>query len=177
MTLISRAQEIRNETQKDANTAERVGSLLEDIVSDFAIGKAKFGNGNTPLEIALTQDANVKLTDTGGLLTPVIEENTSLNSDTFVIEKAGKYKVNGSISFEGQSGGRYHLMIFKNDLLVCECNPQVEVQNNRVTNLVTTDVVECSQGDDIELYVKNSGNSQDLLLVNAKFIIEKLPFT
>jgi len=34
MTLLSRAQEIKNETQTNANTALRVGGLLEDIVNN-----------------------------------------------------------------------------------------------------------------------------------------------
>lgn len=175
MTLISRAQEIRSETEKNANTAERVGSLLEDIVSELAIGKAYFGNGSTPVDIELDQDTNVKLTKTDLLFTASKELNITFGPDVFIVSE-GTYKVTASISFEGYSGGNYHLMIFKNAQKVCECNPHVEVNNNRTTNLVSIDVVDCIDGDFIDVYVKNSGNSKDIGIINAKLIVEKIPF-
>ncbi len=176
MTLISRAQEIRSEISKDANTAERVGSLFEDIVSEVALGKMYFGNGGSPVVFNLTQNTNTKLTQQGGLFTTSIDSNISVNSDSFVIEKKGIYRVSGMISFEGKSGGNYYLMIFKNDQQVCDCNPHVEVLNNRTTNLVVNDIVECEIGDTVELYVKNSAGSQTIHLVNSKLNIEKIPF-
>lgn len=62
MSLITRAQEIKNETADSENTAARVGGLLEDIVNELYLDASFSGNTTAQTVGTSWQDLNTNFT-------------------------------------------------------------------------------------------------------------------
>lgn len=172
---ITRSQQIKTETQKNANTASRVGSLLEDISEDAKIlsenvnGRAFYNNADVPF--TLVTNTPKRVTTEGGLFSLSASNGVTLVNDRLVASKAGRVLVSGMVSFQGYNGGEYKLQLRKNDELVCICNPLVQTQATRVTNLNSTDYAEFEQGDTLSLWIVDQGVGGTIQIKTAKIIL------
>lgn len=170
--LITRSEQIKNETQDNANTAQRVGSLFEDISSDAKIisediqGRA-FYNG-TNISIALVSGTPKRIEPSYDLSPNTV--GFDLVNDRLVAQKSGRLILNGMISFQGYNGGKFKLQLRKNDNIVCLCNPLIETMATRVVNLVSTDFVDVEQGDTISLWIVDEGSGGTLQLKSSKIV-------
>jgi hypothetical protein len=59
----------------------------------------------------------------------------------------------------------------KNDELICVCNPLVQTQATRVTNLTSTDFSEFEGGDTLSLWVVDQGSGGTIQLKTAKIVL------
>lgn len=172
---ISRSQQIKNETQENANTATRVGSLLEDIsedarlLSDKVNGRAFYNNLDVPF--ALVTNTPKRVTTQGGLFSLGAAEGVTLVNDRLVASRAGRMLLSGMVSFQGYNGGQFKLQLRKNDELVCICNPLIETQATRVTNLVSTDYAEFEEGDTLSMWLVDQGSGGTIQIKTAKIIL------
>ena len=172
---IARSQQIKNETQKNANTATRVGSLFEDIsedarlLSDKVNGRAFYNNTDVPF--ALVPNTPKRVTTEGGLFSLGADEGVTLVNDRLVASRGGRMLLSAMVSFQGYNGGQFKLQLRKNDELVCICNPLIETQATRVTNLVSTDYAEFEEGDTLSLWLEDQGGGGTIQIKTAKIIL------
>jgi hypothetical protein len=173
--FITRSQQIKNETQKKANTANRVGSLFEDLsedarlISDKVNGRAFYNNVDEPF--VLVTNVAKRITTESGLYSLADAEGVTLVNDRLVAGRGGRMLLNGMISFQGYNGGQYKLQLRKNDEIVCICNPLVQTQATRVTNLVSTDYKEFEEGDTLSLWVIDQGSGGTIQLKTSKIVM------
>lgn len=173
---ITRSQQIKNETQENANTASRVGSLFEDLaedaryLSDKVDGRAFYNNVDVPF--SLVTNTPKRVTTEAGLFTLAgVSDGVTLVNDRLVVSRAGRMLIHGMVSFQGYNGGQFKLQIRKNDELVCICNPLIETQATRVTNLISTDYDEFEEGDTLSLWLVDQGSGGTLQLKTAKIVL------
>jgi hypothetical protein len=173
--FITRSQQIKNETQNKANTALRVGGLLEDIsedarlLSDKVNGRAFFNNVDEPY--VLVTNTPKRIQKEGGLFSLAESEGVTLVDDRLVVGRSGRMMIIGMISFQGYNGGQYKLQLMKNDELISVCNPLVQTQATRVTNLTSTDFSEFEEGDTLSVWVVDQGSGGTIQLKTAKIVL------
>jgi hypothetical protein len=173
--LIEKSQQIKNETNKFANTALRVGGLLEDIsedarlLSDKVNARALYNNVDEPY--VLVTNTPKRIQKEGGLFALAQAEGVTLVNDRLVASREGRMLISGMISFQGYNGGQYKLQLRKNDEIVCICNPLVQTQATRVTNLTSTDYTEFQEGDTLSLWVVDQGSGGTIQLKTAKIVL------
>lgn len=167
MTLQQRAEQIKNETQANANTAERVGGLFEDVVKDYS-GRLSYG-GNGSESVSLTAGEPVQIT---GIWNASREENVVLNDNTIEAVEAGAYKCYGMITVKGSQNKTYELQLRKNGNLICSCNPITETPQGRKLNIVSFDVETFATGDELSLWLVGSA-TEVVDIERAKLVMTK----
>jgi hypothetical protein len=173
--LLNKALQVKNETQASANTATRVGGLLEDIATDARLlsdklnGRAFYNNVDEPF--VLVTDVPKRIQKTGGLFSLAAADGVTLVNDRLVASRSGRMLITGMISFQGYNGGEYKLQLRKNDEIICICNPLVQTQATRVVNLVSTDFTEVEENDTISLWVVDLGSGGTIQLKTSKIVM------
>jgi hypothetical protein len=167
MNLEQRAQEIKNETTPNANTAERVGGLFVDIVKDYSGRLSYAGNGTTTISLDANTPKQIE-----GVWTQSRESNVVLNDNDIEVIEAGAYKCYGMFSFEGKQGRTYAIQLRKNGALICACNPLTEVANNRTINLLSFDVADFEQGDKLSLWLQST-STETIEIYRGKIVLSK----
>jgi hypothetical protein len=167
MNLEQRAEQIKNETQNKANTANRVGGVLVDLARPIAGRLSYAGNGST--SITLEQNVAKQIT---GLWTKARETNVILNDNDIEVATEGLFTCYGMFTFAGKTNQKYEIQLRKNDEIICTCNPYTEVLNNRDTNLVTFDVDLFEVGDKLSLWFKSTTN-ETIEVYRGKILLVK----
>ena len=167
MGLIERANEIRTETQNEANTAQRVGSLFVDIVTP-ASGRLSYFNN---ISISIEQGVPKKI-DLNWNVGREVNVNCDVEQNDIGVTIAGEYTCYGMITFTGSSHTKYDLQLRKNNELICTCNPQTEVINNRELNLFSLDVTDFDVNDNLSIWIVGS-KTESINLQRAKLVIKK----
>jgi hypothetical protein len=167
MGLIERANEIRTETQKKANTAQRVGSLFVDIVTP-ASGRLSYFN-----QTSLTLVAGVpKKLDLTWNISREVNVNCDPENNEIEILTESEYSCYGMLTFTGSNNTKYDIQLRKNGNLICTCNPQTELPLGRELNITTFDVADFEQGDKLSLWFMSS-NSETVNIQRAKLVVKK----
>lgn len=176
---IARSEQIKNETEDNANTAQRVGSLFEDLSSDARLKSEKIGGrafyNGVDVPFTLVTDTAKRIETEAGLYDIYnISDGVTLENDRLVVGKSGRILINGMVSFEGYNGGQFKLQLRKNDEVVCDCNPLVQTFATRTTNLVSTDFTEAEEGDTISLWIVDEGSGGTIQLKSSKIVITNI---
>lgn len=167
MSLEQRAEQIRTETAQKANTAERVGGLLVDIVKDYSGRLSYAGNGTSTISLNANTPKQIE-----GVWNHSRESNVVLNDNDIEVVEAGAYKCYGMFSFEGKQGRTYTIQLRKNGELICSCNPLTEVANNRTINLVSFDVADFEEGDKLSLWLEST-STETIEINRGKIVLSK----
>jgi hypothetical protein len=167
MNLEQRAEQIKNETQANANTANRVGGLFQDIVKDYSGRLSYAGNGTTLIALNANTPKQIE-----GIWNQSRESNVILNTNDIEVIQEGTYKCWGMFTFEGKQSRLYTIQLRKNGAIICTCNPQTAVSNNRTVNLVSFDVADFNQGDKLSLWVESTA-SESIEIYKAKIVLTK----
>jgi len=167
MNLIQKAQQIKNEVQENANTALRVGGLLEDIVTP-ASGRISYFNATT---VSLTANTPKKL-DVDWVNSREVNVNCDTDNNQIVALIAAEYLCYGMLTFTGTNNTKYEIQLRKNGNLICTCNPQTELPLGRGLNITTTDVADFEEGDNLSLWVVSS-KTETINIQRAKLVIKK----
>lgn len=167
MTLLSRAQQIKNETVTSANTANRVGSLFEDIVR-AASGRLSYFNQSA---ISLTENVAQKL-DLNWNVSREVNVDCDADNNEIKVLTDGEYSCYGMITFTGTNNTKYDIELRKNGVVICNCNPQTELPQGREANLVSFDISDFEEGDALSLWIK-SNKTESINIQRAKLVIKK----
>jgi hypothetical protein len=167
MSLETRAIQIKNETQRRANTANRVGSLLEDMIKPYAGRLSYAGNGSTTITLVGGEAKQIT-----GIWTAAKELNVQLNTDDIEVIEPALYKCYGMVTFAGKTGRKYEIQLRKNGTIICTCNPYTEVLSNRDTNLVSLDFTEFEAGDKLSLWFKSTA-SETIEVYRGKIVLTR----
>ncbi len=167
MTLLSRAQQIKNETQNKANTALRVGGLLEDIVTP-ASGRLSYFNASS---ISLTENVAQKL-DLNWNVSREVNVDCDADNNEIKVLTDGEYLCYGMITFTGTNNTKYDIELRKNGVVICNCNPQTELPQGREANLVSIDVADFEEGDALSLWIISS-RTETINIQRSKLVIKK----
>jgi hypothetical protein len=167
MSLNTRAEQIKNETQRRANTANRVGGLLEDIVKDYSGRLSYSGNGTTLISLDANTPKQIE-----SIWNASRESNVILNDNDIEVIEPSAYKCWGMFTFEGKQSRLYTIQLRKNGAIICTCNPQTSVSNNRTVNLVSFDVADFEQGDKLSLWVEST-QTETIEIYKAKIVLTR----
>jgi len=175
MTFINRALEIKNETADKANTALRVGGLLQDMSDQFDTAYANyFDFSSDSVTNISTANEWVKLNSN----TTLGFSRNGLAHTTNRLTRTGDervFELNGIISISAGNNQEIHVAFFKNGVLF-PCSEQVVVTSvgGRVSAVPFQCLVELDTNDFIEVYVKNKNQTTDITLTNLNVILKQL---
>jgi hypothetical protein len=167
MDLKARAQQIKNETQENANTALRVGGLLEDIVTP-ASGRLSYFNATT---LSLTANTPKKL-DIDWVNSREVNVNCDTDNNQIVALIEGEYLCYGMLTLTGTNNTKYDIQLRKNGIVICSCNPQTELPLGRELNITSVDVADFEEGDNLSLWAVSS-KTETINIHRAKLVIKK----
>ena len=125
--------------------------------------------------IALTQNTWAKLTGPGGDLFIVRDQDDLvIAGDSITIEVAGDYLVWVGVSFNGTQNAVFHLSIYKNGVVT-------DWEMHRKTSAADTGnmgmpayIQNLVAGDDLSLWIENTGNDGDATMVSGQVVITML---
>jgi len=144
---------IKNETIANANTAQRVGTMVENladsalILAERAVGRTSIAGGVG--SVAVTS-GNTKITLTS---TPAISINCTANSNSTITALAGVAMIEAALSFTATSARRFIFYIAVNDVVQLASAGDVTTQGNHQHDVRLTWLADLPQGADISVYV------------------------
>lgn len=165
--LLARALEIKTETVEQANTALRVGGLIEDMVQQYDMGFLNyfFFEGSYAQEIT-TINEWVKI----GAPTVLGLSRNGFTHTQNRVTNTGSNKIIEIIGLASLSSGNNDILgfgIFKNGELVEAGSQEVTMPSSaRPVSVTTTSYIEFNTGDFIELFVRNKSGARDITVNN-----------
>jgi len=136
-------------------------------------GAMAFADSSTV--VALTQNTWAKLTGPSGPVYTVIDaDDLTISGDTITITTPGDYMMWIGLSFEGGPSDVYHVVIYKNGVITA-FEMHRKTSNNDTGNMgMPAYLNNLSAGDDISVYIRNTGDNDDATLVSSQIIIYML---
>jgi hypothetical protein len=175
MTLKDRALQVKNETQVSANTATRVGGLLEDMNDQFDTAYANYFDFSSDAVTNITTVGQwVKLNTT---TTEGFKRNGLTHSNNRVTRTGSKrvFQMEGIVSLGAGNNQEIHVAFFKNEALF-PCSEQSVVTSaaGRRNGVPFQCLIELEENDFVEVYVKNQTATNNITLGNLNVIIKQL---
>jgi hypothetical protein len=176
MSLLNDALTIKNETVPRANTALRVGSLLEDMVDQFDTAYINYFDFSSGAVTTIAQaDTWYKLnaTTTQGFSRDGLVHSN--NRITWTGSTTRVFKVEGIVSVESGNNNQIHVAFFKNEALhPCSEQEVTTSGSGRASNIAFHCLVELAQNGFVEVYVKNASGTTGITLDNVNVIVSQL---
>jgi hypothetical protein len=176
MSLQSDATSIRTETVPRANTAERVGKLLVDMVDQFDTAYNNYFDFSSASVTTLAQsDTWYKLntsTTQGFQRDGLVHSN---NRITWTGTTTRVFKLEGIVSVESGNNNQVHVAFFKNDNLhPCSEQEVTTSGSGRASNVAFQCLIQLAQNDYIEVWTKNATGATNITLNNVNVIVTQL---
>lgn len=176
MSLLSDALLIKNETIPRANTALRVGGLLEDMVEQFDtayINYFDFSSGSvTNIAVAGTWYKLATNTTEGYSRDGLVHSN---NRITWTGATTRVFKLEGIVSVESGNNNQIHVAFFKNgELHPCSEQEVTTSGNGRASNIAFHCLIQLALNDYVEVWVKNVTATTAITLDNVNVIVTQL---
>jgi hypothetical protein len=175
-TLSQRADQIQNETVKNANTASRVGSLLKDMCDQFDtayINYFDFSSGSVTTIAQSNTWYKLNTTTTEGFSRDGLVHSN--NRVTWTGQGKFVFKLEGIASVISGSNNVIHMAFFKNEQL-WPCSEQEATigTGGKASAIPFHCLIELDTNDFIEVYTKNATATTSITLDNVNVIIEQL---
>jgi hypothetical protein len=176
MSLQSDATSIRTETVPRANTAERVGKLLVDMVDQFDTAYNNYFDFSSASVTTVAQsDTWYKLntsTTQGNQRDGLVHSN---NRITWTGTTTRVFKLEGIVSVESGNNNQVHVAFFKNDNLhPCSEQEVTTSGSGRASNVAFQCLIQLAQNDYIEVWTKNATGATNITLNNVNVIVTQL---
>lgn len=156
----------------DANAlliAANLANLL--VLLDPPHGSMNFADSATV--IALTQNEWVKLTGPLGDVFVLHEaDGLTMQGDTITISTDGDYEAHMAFSFDGANADSYHVAWYLNGVVTTWEWHRKTSSNDTGNAGIPAHFVGLVAGDDLSIYIRNTGNSNDATLVSGQVIID-----
>lgn len=175
-TLSQRADQIQNETVKNANTASRVGSLLKDMCDQFDTAYINYFDFSSMSVTTVAQTNTwykLNTTTTEGFSRDGLVHSN--NRVTWTGSGPAIFRLSGIISVESGNTNQIHVAFFKNEQL-WPCSEQIVTTSGvgKANNIAFHCLVELTTNNFIEVFVKNATATTAITLDNVNIIIEQL---
>ena len=133
-------------------------------------GAMNFADSTTV--IALTQNTWTKVTGPAGDLFMVrITDDITIEGDSITIEIAGDYMLWMSFSFDGVQNANFHIALYKNGGITdWEFHRKTSAQDTGNAGMPTY-VQNLVAGDDLSIWIENTGNDGDAIMVSGQIVI------
>jgi hypothetical protein len=176
MSLQSDATSIRTETVPRANTAERVGKLLVDMVDQFDTAYNNYFDFSSASVTTVAQsDTWYKLntsTTQGFQRDGLVHSN---NRITWTGTTTRVFKLEGIVSATSGNNNQVHVAFFKNDNLhPCSEQEVTTSGSGRASNVAFQCLIQLAQNDYIEVWTKNATGATNITLNNVNVIVTQL---
>ena len=176
MSLLSDALTIKNETVPRANTALRVGGLLEDMVDQFDtayVNYFDFSSGSVTNIVASNTWYKLNTSTTQGFSRDGLVHST--NRVTWTGTTTRVFKLEGIVSVESGNNNQIHVAFFKNgELHPCSEQDVTTSGSGRASNIAFHCLIQLAQNDYIEVWVKNASGTTGITLDNVNVIVSQL---
>ena len=176
MSLLSDALLVKNETVPRANTALRVGGLLEDMVDQFDtayINYFDFSSGSVTNIVASNTWYKLNTSTTQGFSRDGLVHST--NRVTWTGATTRVFKLEGIVSVESGNNNQIHVAFFKNgELHPCSEQDVTTSGSGRASNIAFHCLIQLAQNDYIEVWVKNASGTTGITLDNVNVIVSQL---
>lgn len=148
-------------------------AVIASLDYDPPHGAMNFSDSATV--IALTQDTWVKLTGPGGDLFIVRDQDDiTIAGDSITIEVDGDYMLWVGVSFNGTQNAIFHIAVYKNGA-VTDWEMHRKTAANDTGNMgMPTYIQNLVAGDDLSLWIENTGNDGDATMVSGQVVITML---
>jgi hypothetical protein len=176
MSLQSDATSIRTETVPRANTAERVGKLLVDMVDQFDTAYNNYFDFSSASVTTVAQsDTWYKLntsTTQGFQRDGLVHSN---NRITWTGTTTRVFKIEGVASLASNNGNKVHIAFFKNEeLWPCSETEIVTAGAGAFINVANQCLIQLAQNDFIEVWVKNATGANNITMDKLNVIVTQL---
>jgi len=175
MTFKDRALQIKNETIANANSADRVGGLLQDMSDQFDTAFANyFDFDSASVTNISTLGAWVKL---NASTTLGFSRNGLAHSNNRITRTGDKrvFQMDGIVSIGSGNNQEIHVAFFKNEeLFPCSWQSVVTNAGGKRNAVPLQCLIELDTNDFIEVYVKNQSATDNITLGNVNVIIKQL---
>lgn len=125
--------------------------------------------------IALTQNVWVKMTGPGGDLFVIRDQDDiTIDGDSITIEVPGDYLTWVAFSFDGIQSAEFHIALYKNGVITdWEFHRKTSAQDTGNAGMPAY-VEGLVAGDDLSIWIENTGNSGDATMISGQWIITML---
>jgi hypothetical protein len=176
MSLQSDALLIKNETVPRANTALRVGGLLEDMVDQFDTAYINYFDFSSNAVTTIAQ-ANtfykLNTTTTQGFSRDGLVHSNNRVTWTGDVERV--FKLEGIVSVSSGNNNQIHVAFFKNgELHPCSEQEVTTSGSGRASNIAFHCLIELDDNDYVEVYTKNATGTTSITLDNINVIVSQL---
>jgi hypothetical protein len=175
MSLKNRSLQIKNETVTNANSASRVGGLLEDMNDQFDTAYANYFDFDSASVTNITTAGQWVKLNTDTVLG--FSRNGLAHSNNRITRTGSTkiFQLSGIASLSSGNNQEIHLAFFKNgDLIPCTDQAVVTSAGGKKNAVSFQCLVELDQNDFVEVYVKNQLNTDNITLSNVNVIIKQL---
>jgi hypothetical protein len=163
--------EVRLDSTKDG-TGKLWIDTLTVVHLDYGPPHGAMSFADSSTVVALTQNVWAKITGAAGpVFTVQDQDDITIAGDTMTIEVDGDYMLNWSLSFEGTPNDVFQIVIYKNGVIE-SIKMSRKTSNNDTGNMTLPAYIEnLVVGDDLSLYIRNTGDNDDATLVSSSVII------
>ena len=171
----NRLKEMIDNNFTNLTTGEYTIPELEVTVLDYDPPHGALNFADSTTVVALTQNTWTKMTGPAGDLFVVRDQDDlTIAGDSITIEIAGDYMTWIAFSFDGIQNAVFHIALYKNGVVTdWEFHRKTSAQDTGnagmpayVENLVA--------GDDLSIWIQNTGNDGDATMVSGQWIITML---
>jgi hypothetical protein len=175
-TLKQRALAIRNETVENANTAIRVGGLLTDMTDQFDTAFNNYFDFTSGSTTAIASpDTWVKLNTT---TTQGFSRNGLVHSNnriTWTGATTRIFELSGIVSLQSGNNNDIHVAFFKSGNLHPCSEQSVSTSGiGKSGNIAFQCLIELAQNDFVEVFVKNSTSTTNIVLDTVNVIVKQM---
>lgn len=176
MSLLNDANTIRTETVPRANTAQRVGSLLVDMIDQFNTAFINYfdfsSNAETSVSVVDTFQKLNTTTTQGFKRGDFVHTN---NRITYTGVTTRIFSVQGIVSLESGNNKQIHVAFFQNEAIKACSEQQITTSGaGKASNMAFQCLAQLAKDDFIEVFVKNSTNTDNITLDNLNVIVKQL---
>jgi hypothetical protein len=143
------------------------------LIYDPPHGAMNFSDSATV--IALTQNVWAKITGPSGDLFMIRDaDDLTIAGDSITIEIDGDYMLWTAFSFDGTTNSVFHIAVYKNGV-VTDWEMHRKTATNDTGNMsMPTYIENLVVGDDISIWIENTGNSNDATMISGQVVITML---
>lgn len=148
-------------------------AVIASLDYDPPHGALNFSDSATV--VALTQNTWAKLTGPGGDLFIVRDQDDmTIAGDSITIEVPGDYLLWVGVSFNGTQNAVFHIAVYKNGVATdWEMHRKTSAADTGNMGMPTY-IQNLVAGDDLSLWIENTGNDGDATMVSGQVVITML---
>lgn len=141
-------------------------------VLDYEPPHGSFAFADSTFVLPLTVNDWAKVTNTNNdLFTAVDTDGVTFAGDTITIITPGDYMIWIGLSFSGGPSDVWHIAIYKNAVITAFEMHRTTSNNDTGNTNLNALLDNLAIGDDISIYMRNTGDNDDPTLISSQFMI------